>query len=50
MPNAQVIQAAAVQASGALNQGLTATEKCFIIRRRKTNYIKKQRISITWLR
>ena len=30
MPNAQVIQAAAVQASGALNQGLTATENALL--------------------
>jgi hypothetical protein len=30
MPNSQVVQAAALQASGALNQGLTATENALL--------------------
>ena len=30
MPNQQVIQTAALQASGALNQGLTATENALL--------------------
>ena len=36
MPNAQVIQAAAVQASGALNQGLTATENALLSEEEKS--------------
>jgi hypothetical protein len=36
MPNAQVIQTAAVQASGALNQGLTATENALLSEEEKS--------------
>ena len=36
MPNSQVIQTAAVQASGALNQGLTATENALLSEEEKS--------------
>jgi len=36
MPNAQVIQTAAIQASGALNQGLTATENALLSEEEKS--------------